>query len=508
MPEKPGVEGNPAAGDSVPAAEERPGRIDSPESSGLKSEETHMKTAFNFQPDHVLVLGLGVSGRAAARLARRQGHAVVALDTGVLASEVIHEFGELGIEVVPDWQGTDWPSSPSVAVISPGIPANSDLGKLAESLACPVLSELEYGFQHCRAPVLAVTGTNGKTTTVECLAHCLKMAGKRVVAAGNIGLPLSAPEVCLGDWDVIVAEVSSFQLERIDTFAPRAAVLLNLTPDHLDRHGDFDTYCRVKCRLLTCVKKAENRILRRDLLESARVREILGEACAAATTFSSFPGDSGRFGVDVAGEYIVQREETGETRIIALADLCVQGRHNVENILAACALAAAADVPSGEMMAGLKTFETGRHRLQKVGVYEGVTFVNDSKATNPDALIRALEAVGGERGKRILLIAGGLDKGVDFSHLKDIIASFCKYIFLIGNCRERLANQWGDVVSCEVCDSMASAVASAVKKSVPDDVVLLSPGCASMDMFLNYAERGLIFSDQVRRICENDKKTY
>lgn len=470
----------------------------------MNSEHHH--DALTIPAGHILVLGAGVSGRAAARLARQDGHAVVAVDTGDVAREIVNELSGLGIRVISKWKGVDWPHDPSLVIKSPGIPSDSVLGRLTADLSCPVLGELEYGFQHCRAPLLAVTGTNGKTTTVECLTHCLRKAGRRAVAAGNIGLPLSDPDVCLGDWEFIVAEVSSFQLEQIDTFAPQAGALLNLTPDHLDRHGDFDTYCRVKCRLLKAVAEAGKRIVRHDLLEAPPVRKALGEEYAAVTSFSSLPGDAGTFGVDAAGEFLVQRAETTETSIVALKDLRVQGRHNVENVLAACALADAAGVSVKEMVPGLKTFETGLHRLQKVGVYGGVTFINDSKATNPDALIRALEAVGAGRRKRVLLIAGGLDKGVDFTHVKDVAASFCKCIFLIGNCRERLANQWGDVVSCEVCDSMASAVASAVKKSVPDDVVLLSPGCASMDMFLNYAERGLIFSDQVRRICENDKK--
>lgn len=466
----------------------------------------HHHDVLPIAPGHILVLGLGVSGQAAARLARLDGQEVVAVDAGDVKAAIRDELEGLGIRVVEGWRGTRWPGNPSLTIISPGIPDDSDLGRLAGHLSCPVFGELEYGFQHCRAPVLAVTGTNGKTTTVECLTHCLKVAGKRVVAAGNIGLPLSDPDVCLGEWDFIVAEVSSFQLERIDTFAPVAGALLNLSPDHLDRHGGFDNYRRVKTRILSQVADPGKRVARLDLVQSAWFRDALGGDCEDVVTFSSAPGDPAVFGVDAAGEFLINQGKEVVTDIIAVKDLLLQGRHNVENILAGLALAAVAGVSSFEMVPGLRTFEPSPHRLQKVGVYGGVAFINDSKATNPDALIRALEAVGEERGNRILLIAGGLDKGVDFTYAKPFIASFCKFVFLIGKCRERLANQWGDVVSCEVCDTMAAAVASAVKKSTPDDVILLSPGCASMDMFLNYAERGLLFSDQVRRICENDKK--
>ncbi|MDT8389002.1 MAG: UDP-N-acetylmuramoyl-L-alanine--D-glutamate ligase [Lentisphaeria bacterium] len=465
-----------------------------------------MKTSIHPQPGHVLILGFGASGQAAARLALRDGEEVQVIDSGRPAADVVAEFSRAGARVLTGWDGDCWSGKPALAVISPGISPDSPLGDLAAGLSCPVISELEYGFRHCRAPVLAVTGTNGKTTTVECLTHCLKTAGKRAVAAGNIGLPLSDPDVCLGDWDAIVAEVSSFQLERIDTFAPVAAALLNVSPDHLDRHGDVDTYRRVKTRMLTRVADPEKRVARLDLAESAWFRDILGDDSGSVITFSSLPGDSAVFGVDAAGEFLVERANGRETEMMAVGDLPLQGRHNVENVLAGLAVAAAAGIPPMDMIPGLRTFASSPHRLQHVGVYGGVTFINDSKATNPDAMIRALEAVGEGRGKRILLIAGGLDKGVDFISVKHVIASFCKYVFLIGKCRERLANQWGDVVSCEVCDTMAAAVASAVKKSVPDDVVLLSPGCASMDMFLNYAERGLLFSDQVRRICEHDKK--
>ena len=474
------------------------------ESRYLKLDPHH--DALTIPAGHILVLGLGVSGRAAARLARLDGHEVVAVDAGHVTTAIRGELEGEGIYVIADWKGMDWPGHPDRAIISPGIPDDSDLGQLAAALTCPVLGEFEYGFQHCPAPVLAVTGTNGKTTTVECLTYCLRMAGKRVTAAGNIGLPLSDPEVCRGDWDFIIAEVSSFQLERVDTFAPAAGALLNLSPDHLDRHGDFDSYRRVKSRLLRSVKDPGKRVVRLDLLESAPVRKSLGVEAGAAVTFSSVPGDPAVFGVDAAGKTLIQRGTAGTRPIIPLEDLAIQGWHNVENVLAALALAAAAGVDLVDMLPGLRTFESGPHRLQKVGARDGVTFINDSKATNPDALIRALEAVGDDRRKRVLLIAGGLDKGVDFTPLKKRIASFCKCIFLIGNCRERLANQWGDVVSCEVCDTMAAAVDRAVKKSVRGDVVLLSPGCASMDMFLNYAERGLLFSDQVRRICKNEEK--
>lgn len=448
----------------------------------------------------VLVLGLGESGLAAARLARLCGARVTVLDSGhaPAVQERATALRGVGVQVLLAWSGGG-EGSPDLAVISPGIPYPSALGQLANRLACPVISELEFGYRMCACPILAVTGTNGKTTTVELLTHCLARSGRRVLAAGNIGLPLCAAALGSQALDLMVVEVSSFQLEKADRFAPLAAAITNVTPDHLDRHGDMATYLDTKVRLLRHLSSPADAILRADLAAEPRLRAALA---GAPTTFSSAADDGvTTWFVSAAGDLCWRPAPGGSGRIVLpAAQIPLPGRHNLENILTVLALAQRAGIEPEELALHVASFALGPHRLETVAVRQGIRFINDSKATNPDALVRALETVtaGAER-PTVLLLAGGLDKNVSFAGLETVIARCVKGVFLVGTSRERLAKLWGDVVSCGVYESLDAGFAAAVDEAVPGDVVLLSPGCASQDMFTDYGERGRAFRSMVQR---------
>lgn len=454
----------------------------------------------------VLVLGIGLSGRAAARLALAHGESVCVLDEGggEARETARQDIEALGGRVFLNWREEAWPGGAKLVVISPGIPPDGILGRLARRAGCPVIGELEYGFRQCRRPVLAVTGTNGKTTTVELLTHCLQHAGFRACAAGNVGYPLCAAagaEEGEGEaLDFFVVEASSFQLETVDRFAPVAAAILNLSPDHMDRYHRLDDYYRAKTNLFANLHEPGTAIVRTDVLACPYVAETLRLRGVKPVLFSSRPGDAGvDFGVDATATHLIDRRSS--STIVGLAEMKLSGRHNIENALAAVALAAAVGIDPAAMRPGLTSFSPGAHRLQPVAAHRGVTYVNDSKSTNPDSLCRALEAIGRGPGgeKRILLLAGGLDKGLDFALATPFVRAFVKNVFLVGNCRERLAKLWVEDVSCDVFGDLPAAAAAAAKIAVSGDVVLLSPGCASVDMFSSYIERGVVFCEWVNR---------
>ncbi len=443
-----------------------------------------------------------MSGRAAAELSLEQGRRTVVLDSA--DSAVLRDraaaLRSRGAEVFLGWSSARWNRAAELAVLSPGIGAGGALGRLASGLDCPVISELEYGFRHCSCPVLAITGTNGKTTTTQLTAHCLVRCGRRAVAAGNIGLPLSQAVRRSTDLDCIVAEVSSFQLERTAGFEPYAAAFLNLSPDHFDRYAGMADYLAAKLRMFRWMRHSSRIVLRHDLAADVSVRAALPEGGRGVVCFRSDGAADADWFISRDG-VLCRRGAAGEVEpVLAAGRLNVVGRHNIENALAALALCELAGVPPRDAGAALVGFAPGRHRLELVAAAGGVRFVNDSKSTNPDSLRRALEALGTVSGEpNILLIAGGLDKGLDHGELRPILARWVREIFLVGTCRERLAKQWHDVVSCQAFASLAAAVDAAVDAARTGDTVLLSPGCSSQDMFSDYAERGNAFCEAIKR---------
>lgn len=449
---------------------------------------------------HILVLGLGISGEAAADLALQLRAAVTVLDAadGPKQQERAESLRNRGVDVRLGWNQEKWTgAAPTLAVLSPGVPPASVLGRLSTSLTCPVIGELEFGFRHVACPVLAITGTNGKTTTTELLAACLKQAGKRVLAAGNIGVPLCEAARKSGQLDFLVVEVSSFQLETCERFAPLAAAVLNITPDHLDRYGGMGDYTKAKALIFRNMPDAGKIVLRPDVAALPEIRTALPKM-GTPVLFSSTDDLWATYFLAADG-MLCRREAGNPVPLMHRDQLKLKGAHNIENALAVIALAELAGVPFAAIRPGLEGFAPSPHRLELVTVANGVRYINDSKATNPDSVVRALETVAPPPPGKVLLIAGGLDKDVDFSLLTPVLPNYVKEIFLIGKCREMLAHLWRDMVYCQQFSSLEAAVDAAIERAAPGDVVLLSPGCASMDMFTNYAERGEIFRKAVKR---------
>lgn len=452
--------------------------------------------------ERLLILGLGASGFAAAELAVSRGASVTVLDEED-SPELCDRSEQLrrrGVDARLEWNEAKWSGSPpDLVIISPGVPTESRLGRLAQASACPVISELEYGYRYCSCPILAVTGTNGKTTTVELLVHGLTHAGYAVLAAGNTGRPLSDAAVRSSELDFLIVEVSSFQLEHIVDFAPLAAAILNVTPDHLDRYPSVAAYRQTKFRLAEALHTPRDLVVCEDLTgtpEFAMSCQKEGEAPVLFAPSESlvaefFLGDDG---------VLYHRVEGTCVKLLSQAELRLAGRHNAANVLAALALAKVAGISPLELGRHMGTFVPNAHRLELVTVHRGIRVINDSKATNGDSMAKAILtcAEQGASGK-ILLIAGGVAKKQDFTAQAFLVSRHVKDVFLIGRCRERLAKQWNHVVSCKMFVSLAAAVDAALDSAGSGDTILLSPGCASQDMFSDYADRGREFCALVRR---------
>lgn len=443
----------------------------------------------------VLVLGGGESGLSAAFLAQAKGADVTLLDSS--DSEVVQArlapLRDNGVHLFLGKTAEQWRGEADLVVISPGIPLESPLHLAGVATGAPCWSELAFGASFLDVPMLAVTGTNGKTTTTEMLQHSLRAGGKRVVAGGNIGLPMSDLPLNGRKYDYIVTEVSSFQMEHPGEFSPRAAALLNVTPDHLNRHKTLEAYTKAKLNLFEHITEPKRIVVRAELL---RENSLVAEAfsCKECLTFSV---DS-----DVDADYVVEddclvrRGADGGKRLLRCSQLPWRGRHNLENALATLAMEEAAGLDPADYALFLVTFQIGPHRLQTIAEIGGIRYVDDSKATDVDAMTRALETLG-EEGRPIALIAGGLDKGCSLEEAIPALRRYVTAVFCIGACGERLVELWGKEIPATRCKGMEDAVRGAREAVRNGGIVLLSPGCASMDMFPNYAERGNFFKKTV-----------
>ena len=441
----------------------------------------------------VVVLGAGVSGVAAARLAAAKGATVTLLDTGHPSEASLKLLDGDGVRCVIGDDALKWAGECDLAIYSPGIPLGSPLDKLATRTGTRLMGELGFGASFLECPIIAVTGTNGKTTTVEMLEHCLKGAGYDAIAAGNIGLPISELILEGRKPEIVVAEVSSFQMEHPDGFSPTAAVVLNITPDHLVRHGTMEAYTALKMSVFR--NPSTKCVINASILQIKAVTKALQNR--PYTVFTSVSETDYDFGI--LDGWLVRRSENGETsRIVSIQELPFSGGHNMENALAALAVGAAAGVSPEKLAPHLKSFHTGAHRLQCVLEWNGISFVDDSKATNVDALIKALEVLGSQ-GREIALIAGGVDKKCSLEECIPKLKEYVKSVYLIGDCRSRLHGSWGSVIEAQECVTMREAVFGAAESlKGKGGIVLLSPACASQDMFRDYAQRGDAFAEAAR----------
>lgn len=439
----------------------------------------------------VLVVGLGASGQAAARLALARGAAVTICDTRSVEvfTGTFDELRSAGARIAFDCDQVP-PGQFDLAVVSPGLDPSVQLYRSLRASGIRIVGELEFGWRLAECPTVAVTGTNGKTTTTELIAHLLKSAGRFAAVGGNIGRPASEIALSEQEAEQLVLEVSSFQLETAEAFRPEIAVLLNLTPDHLDRHGSMADYARAKA-LIFAVQQADNlAVVQSEAM--AYLRSLRVDLPGRLVTFSA---TSRRADLYFEDGLIMSSLPDWKGPLLSLQQTHLRGPHNAENVMAALAVGRELGLSLEGMVKAMKSFRPGAHRCELVGERNDVLFVNDSKATNLDAMMKAVEATPcvAPDEPNVLLIAGGVGKGLEFHEAGPLLARRVKAAFLIGEAREQMREAWNLFTTCHLADDLEEAVLAAVEQAEMGDVVLLSPACASFDQFTGYAQRGESF---------------
>jgi len=441
---------------------------------------------------HVLVIGLGRTGASLARSFVARGARVRICDRRPDAP--LPDVASEQLEVVRGEDGPELLAGIDLVVPSPGVPADAAVLVAAQGAGIPVRSEIEVAAAAISAPLVAITGTNGKSTTTSLVGAMLAAAGNDVFTGGNLGTPLI--DAADGSHDVVVAEISSFQLEWVEGFHPQVGVLLNVTDDHLDRYRDRAHYCATKARLFARQGDGDVAILNRD---DAAVAALAPQLQADVWTFGHAVPAAGTPGSRAAwldGDSVRIREP-GRESVFSLARTALRGQHNRENVMAALLAARALAAPAKALQAALDAFRGLRHRLETVREEAGVVYVDDSKGTNVGALLKSLE---GYRDGSVVLIAGGLAKGGDYTVARDLLARKVRHLVLYGTAREFLADSWRGTTETTVRERFADAVSAAIASARGGDVVLLSPACASMDQFRDYAARGDAFAEMVEAI--------
>lgn len=442
----------------------------------------------------VLVVGLGKSGVASALFLESGGARVTVSDakSEELLRQEIPALLDRGIIVETGKHGERTFRDQDLIVVSPGVPFDVPPLQQARRLGIPVIGEIELAARFVSGTIVAITGSNGKTTTTTLAGEVIASGGAKTLVGGNIGTPAitfadqSSPET----W--VVLEISSFQLESIETFAPHIAVVLNVTPDHLDRHGSMENYTGAKARIFEnqtaddfAVLNADNEItaamatgLKPQVYWFSRVKEV----------------ERGAF---VRGGNIVFRGPRGEQEIMPVSEISLKGAHNVENVLAAVVVGALAGVEPAKIRRAINQFKAVEHRLEYVATINGVQYFNDSKATNVDATIKALESFPGN----IHIILGGKDKGSDYSVLNDLLRQRAKRVYTVGAAAQKIESQIGDAAPVTSAGTLEVAVRKAAQMAEEGDVVLLAPACASFDQFNSYEQRGKVFKEIVQDLA-------
>jgi UDP-N-acetylmuramoylalanine--D-glutamate ligase len=443
----------------------------------------------------VLVVGLGKSGLAAALFLRRQGAQVTVSDVRsaeALAKE-IPALIEEGIMVETGGHGLLTFRRQDLIVVSPGVPLDTPELAQVKSFGLPVIGELELAGRFLKGKILAVTGSNGKTTTTTLLGEILAAGGLPTLVGGNIGVPVISLIDSSTDQSWSVLEVSSFQLETTIEFHPSIAVILNITPDHLDRHGSMENYCAAK-----------ERIFARQTAEDALILNADNTPCVAAASravarvfwFSiEKPVEQGAWLEDGQVVYRAIKSARTET-VMPSRGIPLKGAHNVENVLAAVVAARQAGVTADVICRAVENFRAVEHRLEYVATRNGVEFYNDSKATNVDATSKAIAAFNGG----IHLILGGKDKGSPYTVLADLLRARVRAVYTIGAAAAKIESELRGVVTIHSCETLDKAVAAAASAASPGEVVLLAPACSSYDQFENYEQRGSVFKQLVKEL--------
>ena len=435
----------------------------------------------------VTVVGLARSGVAAARLLAQAGAQVTGTDVKPLAALGREAAGlrEAGVRLLTNGGAEHAFAGAVLVVVSPGVPLDSPQLAPARAAGLPIIGELELGWRALQAETFAITGTNGKTTTTALTGALLAAQPRPVLVAGNIGTPLAASALRFARDGLVVAEVSSFQLETIDTFQPRVAAVLNVTPDHLDRHGSFDAYVEAKARIFLNQAPTDCAVLNADDPAAAG---LASRTRARVLWFSRRrPLEHGVF---VHDGWVAARLNGHVEAICPLAEMQLRGQHNVENVLAATACALWLGLGAGAIRGGIGRFRAVEHRIEFVRDLRGVQFYNDSKGTNVASTIKALESF----DERVVLIAGGKGKGQDFTPLAEAARGRVAHGVVIGEDGPKIAAALAEVgIPVSAAPTMQAAIDAARAHAGRGGIVLLSPACASFDMFDNYEHRGDVF---------------
>ena len=444
----------------------------------------------------IVILGAAESGVGAAILAKEKGFEVFVSDNGTIKEQYKAMLVENGIEYEEGHHTEEKILQASEIIKSPGIRSDAPLIVKLMNQGTPVISDLEFAARYTKAKLICITGSNGKTTTTLLTYHILKQAGLNVGLAGNVGKSF-ALQVAHNNFDYYVLEISNFQLDHMYDFKADIAILLNITPDHLDRYEyKFQNYINSKFRILQNMQAEDTFIYCSDdqvLIDEIGKRII--SADMKAFTVSDDESKQAYLKDDTI--YVNLTEKDGFS--ISVGELQLQGKHNYGNSMAAILAAKAVDIKNDKIRESLKSFENVEHRLEKVPFQvNGVTFINDSKATNVNSVWYALDSM---KSKNVIWIAGGTDKGNDYSELFDLVNAKVKALVCLGVDNEKLKKSFGDKLAViKETRSMKDAVETSFKLASPGDVVLLSPACASFDLFKSYVDRGLQFKEEVRKL--------
>jgi UDP-N-acetylmuramoylalanine--D-glutamate ligase len=462
------------------------------EESPEPEEKTQM---MELKGKKVLVVGLGKSGLAAALFLRRRGAQVTVSDvrSAEALAKDIPALLEEGIMVEAGGHGLLTFRRQDLIVVSPGVPLETPELAQVKSFGLPVIGELELAARFLKGQIVAITGSNGKTTTTVLLGEILKAAGLPTLVGGNIGVPVIAliEESTEASWSVL--EVSSFQLESTDQFHPRIAVILNITPDHLDRHGTFENYALAKERIFAAQNEHDYLVLNAD---NARAAEAARRSAAKVYWFSvENPVPQGAW-LDTGDVVYRGAEKAVIETVMPLSGIPLKGAHNVENVLAAVVAARLAGAPVEAIRSSVGNFHAVEHRLEFVAAVNGVEFYNDSKATNVDATAKAIAAF----SKGVHLILGGKDKNSDYTELAQLLRERVCAVYTIGSAAAKIESHLRGVLPIYSCGTLEKAISAAAAAAKPGEVVLLAPACSSFDQFESYEHRGRVFKELVSEL--------
>ncbi|MBP7214878.1 MAG: UDP-N-acetylmuramoyl-L-alanine--D-glutamate ligase [Candidatus Kapabacteria bacterium] len=440
---------------------------------------------------NVLIIGASMSGHSAAILAKKLGYSVFVseLDKTEKFSDAIKEFNQYNISYEMGKNSIKNLDSCNIVITSPGVPRDAPILIEATNRGIPIISEIEFAYQHCNNPIIAITGTNGKTTTTALIEYILNRSGVPAVAAGNIGKPLSEVVSNLEPGTVVVLEISSYQLDRIEFFHPNIAIITNITPDHLKYHKTMEDYIATKWKIASNQIPEDLLILNFDdeylSKGNPNVRSRIEYFSVRNSNCKAFVRD---------GKIIIRQHK--EEELMNISELAIPGVHNVYNSLAAIIAANAIGISNTSLKQALMTFQGVNHRLEFVRILNGIKFINDSKATNVNSTIYALDTY----SEPIVWIAGGRGDNNDYSKLDDLVFQKVKKIICIGEEAEAIYKHFNSIKPAIICQTFPEAIWEAYESAEPGDIVLFSPACKSFDMFNNFEHRGDVFKEIVNKL--------